>query len=354
MRIFVASLFMLSLLAGCLSGGNDKNDDSTPVAPEPLAVTKVNAAALIAELRAFANQYQDRAGNSAQHEGSRVWLYNKFESYGLTPERQDYTNGIDQANIMGIKWGEKRDEWIVVGAHYDTFNKDCRVNGVEVPNCPYRGTISQGMYDDGSGTFLTLHLAQAFANVNTTYTMVFVAFDGEERGLQGSQAFVEHYALGNSSHGPITIHAMLNLDMFGLNWPSVDAPIYFDSNAPQLDDAVRGIVADMGMPASEIKYQGIRLGRSDYAHFFTLGVPTGFFISSFEEYQMPANIPADGQNPAMNAYPFWHRADTWETMMLMAGSEADVIAGFQAAADLALGVLLFMNDPTVVYDVDVE
>lgn len=364
MQKFLVAALLMTALAGCLSGTGDSDDDAVVPDHEHAAVPAVDAAALVADMRAFAQANPLRSDNSGDHEGARTWLMEKFASYGLETYRQDYDNGIPQANILGIKWGNVRDHWVVVGGHYDVV-PCARSPGAPSPVPP--GTVprqslcnsigpaqTEGMYDDASGTMLTVHLAKSFAKVNTTYTYVFVAFDGEERGLQGSEAFVEHFAFGNSSFGEVTIHAMLDLDMFGLNWPSVDAPIYFDSNTPELDGAVRDLAADIGMPESEVKYQGIRLGRSDYAHFFTLGVPTGFFISSFEEYQAPANIPVAAQNPAVNAYPFWHRADTWETMMLMAGSEADVIAGFQTAADLALGVLCFMGDPATVYTVEIE
>ena len=360
MRAFVVlGLLSLAALAGCV-------DETAPSGPAPIshdpATTEaphVDAAAVVADLRDFAETYPVRAGNRDDHEQSRQWIQSKFASFGLDTYRFDFdTDSLaGQADILGIKWGQLRDQWIVVGAHYDvvaTPSCDPRPDILTPPaDCP-AGVQSQGMYDDGSGTMLTIHLAKAFANVNTTYTMVFVAFDGEELGLQGSGAFAETFPHGLSPYGNVTIHAMLDLDMFGLNWPSVDAPIYFDSNAPQLDDAVRALAQDIAMPADQVKYQGISLGRSDYAHFFALNVPTGFFISSFEEYQAPYDVPVAAQNPALNAYPFWHRLDTWETMVAMAGSEADVVAGFQTAADLAAGVLWRMDDPSATYTVEIE
>ncbi len=348
--MLVLGLFALAAVAGCIddgtgSPGDDATIDHTAAAPA------VDAAATIADLRAFAETYPVRSGNQPDHEASRRWLMDKFDAYGLDVYRHDFITGIPQTNVVGIKWGTLRDQWIVVGGHYDVVPTPACPTGPNVPACP-AGVESQGMYDDGSGTMLTLHLAKAYAKVNTTYTMAFVAFDGEERGLQGSGNFSETFANGLSPYGNLTIHAMLDLDMFGLNWPSVDAPIYFDSNAPQVDDAVRAVAEQVGVPADEIKYQGISLGRSDYAHFFDLEVPTGFFISNFEEYQAPANVPAAGQNPAVSAYPFWHRLDTWETMVLMAGSEADVEAGFQTAADLATGLLWAFDDPAATYTVE--
>lgn len=365
--LMVLGLLALATSAGCLSdpapepeGTMVDHSAAGPGAPH------VDAAALVGELRTFAEDMPVRSANGADHEDARDWLMAKFASFGLDTYRQDYDTGnlAGQANILGIKWGEKRDEWIVVGGHYDIVpcarspRQPSEVPVIEpgtVPReelcTPVDPAQSQGMYDDASGTMMTVHLAKAYANVDTTYTMVFVAFDGEELGLEGSGAFVEHFPTGNSSFGDVTIHAMLDLDMFGLNCPGVDAPIYFDSNSPTLDDKVRELVAGLGFPC-EAKFQGISLGRSDYDHFFTLGVPTGFFISSFEEYQAPYDIPLDGQQDRapLNAYPFWHQFDTWETMVAMAGSEADVVSGFQAGVDLASGLLWAMDDPAVVYE----
>ena len=368
--IAVLGLLVVLGMAGCV--GDDVPDDlvgGNPIgAVAADAAPQVDAAALVADLRGFAEAMPVRSDNTADHEAAREWLLDAFASYGLETYRQDFDTEdlAGQANILGIKWGERRDEWIVVGGHYDIV-PCARSPGAPSPVPP--GTVpredlctpegraqSQGMYDDGSGTLMTVHLAKAYANLRTNYTMVFVGFDGEELGLDGSGNFSETLLAGDLPYGDVTVHAMLDLDMFGLNCPGVDAPIYFDSNAPELDDAVRALVEGIGMPADQVKYQGISLGRSDYAHFFDMAVPTGFFISSFEEYQAPADIPAEGQQPVspLNAYPFWHRFDTWDTMVLMAGSEADVVSGFQAAVDLASGVLWFMDDASVVYEVEVE
>ncbi|MHB1261819.1 MAG: M28 family metallopeptidase [Thermoplasmatota archaeon] len=359
MRAVLLLLLGLAALAGCI-GQADDGGEPAPVSHHlaTTAAPHVDAAALVTDLRSFAETYPVRAANRGDHEDARVWLMDKFASFGLETYRHDFNTDslASQADIVGIKWGTLRDQWIVVGGHYDVVaNPSCdSVAGNPLPvapDCP-TGVESQGMYDDGSGTMLTVHLAKAFANVDTMHTIAFVAFDGEELGLQGSGNFTETFPTGLSPYGNLTIHAMLDLDMFGLNWPSVDAPIYFDSNAPQLDDAVRGLAEGIGMPAEEVKYQGINFGRSDYAHFFELNVPTGFFISSFEEYQAPFNVPADGRGLA--TYPFWHTLDTWETMVAMAGSEDDVVLGFQTAADLAAGVLWHMDDASATYDVEIE
>ncbi len=347
----LGSLLLVGLvgLAGCLNNSSSDQDTDLPIVPVVGTPPAVDAAALLSDLESFVKTYPMRKDNGPDHEAARLWLLTQFDSYGLEAYRHNFNDGIDQANIVGIKWGNVRDEWVIVGGHYDMAGP---------PNCPESapcpaGSETQGAYDDGSGTMMTVHLAKAFANLNTTYTIAFVAFDGEERGLQGSGHFAEDILSDRTQYKGIKFHAMLDLDMIGLNWPGVDAPIYFDSNSPQLDGTVMQLAQAASIPEGMIKYQGITAGQSDYRHFFELEVPTGFFISNFEEWQLPGNFPADGQDiPMQGEYPFWHVADTWETMLLMAGSPADLESGFQTAMDLAAGVLWHMATSVQPYDVE--
>ncbi|MEA3203256.1 MAG: aminopeptidase YwaD [Thermoplasmata archaeon] len=345
MRKAFALLALVPLLAGCISGV------APAAAPAfPVEAPKVDAAALLADLAQWSAAHPLRVNNQPDHEGARVALAAELRSFGLDVWRQNFTAGIPQANIVGIKWGQARDEWVVVGAHYDVVpTPGCTTPpaqtgmGQQCVPASAGGLVTHGTYDDGSGTMLVMHLAQAYAKVPTRSTIAFVLFDGEERGLQGSRNFTESIVDGRTPYPGLTVHAMLDLDMFGLNWPGVDSPIYFDDNSPELKATVKGMVARLHMPADQILYQGISLGRSDYDSFFRLHVPTGFFISDFERYQLPANAPAGFPDlpaaQARQAYPFWHREDTYATMRLMAGSDADLQSGFQTAADLASGLL---------------
>lgn len=362
----LAAVALAALLAGCVSGSEDTPDPSDPDGFGVPDVPTVDAAALLADLESFAATYSTRASNLPDHEGARDWLADQFASSGLTVWRQGFENGIPQQNIVGVKWGVVRDEWVVVGGHYDMVTTDCAVGSLaglpEGTTCVTR-PLSQGTYDDGSGTMMTVHLAKAFAEVPTYYSIAFVAFDGEERGLQGSGAFAE--ALIDDAipdelvpGGHVQVRGMLDLDMIGLNWPGVDAPIYFDANTQGLRDVVEAKRVEQGMPDDMIEYAGISLGRSDYAHFFDMGVPTGFFISDFEKWQLPADVPYTMQPtglPIVGAYPFWHLEDTYETMTLMAGSAEDLEAGFQTAVDLATAVVhALAAQPTVSFQVESE
>lgn len=362
MRILVAFALVALTLAGCI-GEDEPTNQPEPVPVDTAADFPIpDAGALLAELESFVNAYGERAANLPAHVGARDYLAQQYADAGLEVWRQEFNDGIDQENIVGIKWGSVHpDQWVVVGGHYDMVTTDCIIGAVtsNVPGAPQCVTrpFSQGAYDDGGGTIMTVELARAYAQFNTTYTIAFVNFDGEERGLQGSGAFVREVMDDQASpYGNVTVRAMLNLDMYGLGWPSVDAPILFDENSPQLEAEVEALRTAMGMPDDAVEYHGITAGRSDYAHFMDRDVPTGFFISDFEEWQLPADLPytvdPEVEGQVLGEYPFWHLQDTYETMELMAGSAEDLELSFQAAVELASGVLWRMAMDDTPLDLD--
>ncbi len=290
-------------LAGCLDGGSgEATTDNTIPTPETYAVPPVpavDAAALLADHAAFVTKNNERADNVPTHESARVDLLAFFASYGLETYRHNFTDGgLDQANIVGIKWGVVRDQWVVVGGHYDTTHDDCIATGIlGLGQCPGR-SVSQGAYDDGSGTMITVHLAKAFANVTPYYTIAFVGYDGEERGLQGAGAFVNDFAVeGITPYGMVRIVGDIDIDMVGLNWPGVMAPMNVLTNSEKAYEVVDAKRTEMGWPDDQWKRKdGLALGSSDYARFWSIAepapIPTIFFIADFEELGAPAPAPS--------------------------------------------------------------
>jgi hypothetical protein len=215
---------------------------------------------------------------------------------------------------------------------------------------------------------LSVHMGKTFANTTPYYTMVFVAYDGEERGTEGASAFVKGLYLtpqldpanSTSPFGPITIVGDVDLDMVGINWPGTNAPINVMANSEALYHAAVNFTKAKGMPDDQlIRKDSLKLGSSDYARFWEVTdptpIPTIFFISDFEEIGSPGQLPEQIHTPTQNlglplvsfgAYPFWHLEDTVETMRLMAGDPpADALPhpntekGFQMAGDLAVHLL---------------
>ena len=99
-----------------------------------------------------------------------------FEAPGRTREGVKTFNGV---NILGLIPGTRvTDRYIVVTAHYDHVG----VND---------GQIYNGADDNASGVATMLELAARLKAAPPEHSVIFVAFDGEERGLLGARHFVE-------------------------------------------------------------------------------------------------------------------------------------------------------------------
>jgi len=85
------------------------------------------------------------------------------------------------ANIIGIikgkEWGTSSDRPVLVGAHWDTVN------------------FTPGTDDNGSGVAAMLEAARAISHsgCKPQHSLIFVAFDLEEVGSQGSLVFIKEY-----------------------------------------------------------------------------------------------------------------------------------------------------------------
>jgi aminopeptidase YwaD len=102
-------------------------------------------------------------------------------------------------NIIGRVPGTvQKDSFIVVTAHYDHLGK------------MGASAMFPGASDNASGTAMLLALAQYYARHPQPYTMVFIAFAGEEAGLMGSRYFVEHPLFDLAA-----IRFLINLDIMG-------------------------------------------------------------------------------------------------------------------------------------------
>ncbi|MCA1811176.1 MAG: M28 family metallopeptidase [Halobacteriales archaeon] len=343
----VLAVLLLAGLAGCTQTATQTT--STGPAPDPAAYAvparpKLDAAALLADLKAFAAAYPERRENVPTHEGARQWLAQQFAAAGLQVWRQNFTTGgLPQANLVGIKWGQVRDQWVVAGAHYDTTHDDCLVGrspgagGIPTVDNPCLGNkVSQGAYDDGSGTVMAVHLARAFANASTYHTVAFVAYDGEERGLEGATAFVAAVQEGSTPFGAVELHAALDIDMFGITWPGTNAPTQILDNSHALHAVFDAARKEIGMP-DDMAYCGdiFTPGSSDFSVYFDAKVPTVFLGSDFGRWT-PPNSPAPSPQAV---YPNWHLLDTYDTMQAEAGGATQLLQGFQTATHLAAAVL---------------
>ena len=184
-------------------------------------------------------------------------------------------------NVVGILGGSeaaRREEAVVLGAHYDHVGLGGRFS-----SAPERGgEIHNGADDNASGIGALIEIARVALADRTRFprSIVFVAFAGEERGLLGSA----HYAADPAIPLTDTV-AMLNLDMIGrangrVEVGGLDAAPSFQTD---LDAAakVAGIVVRRGGPGA---------GRSDDSSFIDRRVPALHFFTGFhDDYHRPGD-----------------------------------------------------------------
>jgi len=129
------------------------------------------------------------------------WLKGKYQSYGYTNDKivednYNYNYGntiINTSNLVITKQGITHpNTYIIIGGHYDSLN-------------------GPGANDNGSGTVLLLEIAKQLANIPTAYSIKFIHFSGEERGLRGSN----HYATNVMEANNLDVKFMLNIDQVG-------------------------------------------------------------------------------------------------------------------------------------------
>ena len=93
---------------------------------------------------------------------------------------QKLEHNCKQKNIVAVIPG-KSDSMLVFSAHYDHLGK------------MGKDTYFPGASDNASGTALMLLLANYYSKQRANkYTLVFMAFSGEEAGLLGSHYFIDH------------------------------------------------------------------------------------------------------------------------------------------------------------------
>jgi aminopeptidase YwaD len=180
-----------------------------------------------------------------------------------------------------------RDEWVVVGAHYDHLGRD----GEFSLDSEGEGQIHHGADDNASGTAGILELARVASMNRDSFgrSILFMGFSGEEIGLLGSNHFV--------NDPTITIEnaaAMINLDMIGR---LRDERVYASGvgTGSGFAEMLEGL-NDTGLA---LDYSDSGMGGSDHMSFNIKEVPVLFFFSGLHaDYHKPSDtaekIDAEG------------------------------------------------------------
>lgn len=149
------------------------------------------------------------------------WIYDKYRSLGYTDVKFDtfYINGVAHRNVVATKQGLiYPDSVFMIGGHYDS---------IVLGGGTDRFTWAPGADDNASGTVGGIEAARIFADRDFEATIKFVAWDAEEVGLIGSEAYANQ-----AYHQKERISLFINLDMIANvnpNDPLNNATIYADN-----------------------------------------------------------------------------------------------------------------------------
>ena len=162
-------------------------------------------------------------------------------------------------NIIGYVPGAVEDSYLVVSAHYDHL-------GMMGDSAMFPGAS-----DNASGTAMMLYLAHYFEAHPQKYSMVFIAFSGEEAGLIGSQYFVRNPIMQLNK-----IKFLTNIDIMGDATDGIT--VVNATEFPDQFDKLKQINKDNHF-IPQVKSRG-PAANSDHYFFTKAGVPSFFIYSN--------------------------------------------------------------------------
>lgn len=190
---------------------------------------------------------------------------------------------LHMANVLGVIPGQRADEYVVVGAHFDHLGTDPTLEGDAIYN---------GADDNASGVSAVLQIARAFmaSGQQPLRTIVIAFWDGEELGLLGSEAFLQSCPFAKDIKG------YLNFDMIGRNHRE-DHPrhvVYFyTASHPAFGQWLRRDIAQQGFRL-EPDYRAWErpVGGSDNSSFARRDTPIIWYhTDGHPDYHQPSDHP---------------------------------------------------------------
>lgn len=171
----------------------------------------------------------------------------------------EFNARYDSKNVIGLITGNKKpDSLIVITAHYD------HLGGMG------NKTFFPGANDNASGVAMLLSLAEYFSKKGNRqpYSILFIAFAGEEAGLQGSKYYTEHPLIALTK-----IRFLINLDLLGTG---DDGIMVVNATEFEKDFSILQSINDTAKYVRNIGKRG-KAKNSDHYYFSEKGVPA-FFI----------------------------------------------------------------------------
>lgn len=171
-----------------------------------------------------------------------------------------YERSLRSSNVIAKVPGTTvPDSFLVISAHYDHLGK------------MGDNAVFPGASDNASGTAMLLYLASYYAAHPQRYSLLFIAFSGEEAGLKGSKYYTEHPLVPLEQ-----LRFLINLDIMGD--ASQGITVVNATEQPRAFALLQQINQQKGY-LPEIRSRG-KAANSDHHFFSEAGVPAFFLYSN--------------------------------------------------------------------------
>jgi len=281
---FFAALIVFTVAVSAQVGVGKRNAVSS--GPES---KMFDAARLLRDIQTLsADDMEGRSADRPAMQKARDHVEKRFKESGVQPFGPSYKQDFDikqrgtadvlkGVNFVGQIKGKKNPEkYIIVTAHYDH-------EGIR------NGEIYNGADDNASGTAALFAIASYFKKHQPNHSLIFVAFDAEEKGLVGSRYFVANLPVKKES-----ILLNINMDMISRN---DKGELYATGTFqyPQLKPVLEAVQKKAGVKLL-LGHDDPKLGRDDWTNqsdqgsFHREKIPFIYFgVEDHKDYHRPTD-----------------------------------------------------------------
>lgn len=269
---------------------------------QPITITSEDVKNIVSYLAS--DSLKGRNTGTQGIEKSASYIENQFTDFGIKPYFETYrdnfkVDSLDAFNVVGYLEGKDeklKDEFIILGAHYDHIGY-----GKAVEN----DSIANGANDNAAGTSAVIAMAKYFAHkTNNKRSIIFALFSAEEKGLLGSKHLAKRL-----KEEDLNLYTMVNFEMVGVPFKDRDYQAFLTGY-------------DTSNMAEKINaYVGVNLiGKSDVAVKYSL-----FKRSDNYPFYLEFKVPCQTISSCdMSNFDYYHHVDD-EIDKLDFGFMADLI-----------------------------
>jgi alkaline phosphatase isozyme conversion protein len=226
--------------------------------------TPVDIQIALKHLQELSERIGPRQAGTASEAQAAQYIEEAFNQMGYQASLQPFTfrgrdgSPLTSSNVVAVKDGLSSRS-LIVGAHYDS-----------VP-------VGKGADDNASGVAVMLQVAEMVKDMQTPYTIRFVAFGAEEAGLYGSAAYAKQMSATEVQEAV----AMINLDSLIAG----DTPNVYGNESPETSlrnwllaySQSQGLELQTQLIKNLNNPDGSPCDCSDYSAFQALGIPFAYF-----------------------------------------------------------------------------